>query len=481
MKITIETILQELEIHNRKAIPMVKKAYALAAEIHKEQKRQSGEPYIIHPLTVAKNLLDMEIWDQDTICAALLHDTIEDSDLTKEDIAKIINEPTAELVDGVTKISRMNFTSKNNQNLANTRKIITGLNKDVRIILIKLADRLHNMRTLEFKSPQKQKENAIETMEVFVPLAYSIGAYRIKSELEDLSLMYIEPDEYKKIEERKIKMYKEFYPDLKEMLDKIKRILNDKHIPNKIKFRTKNIFDTYKKIKQGYKLENIYDLYYLKILVDEIDSCFITLGVTHKEYLPISNRFKDYIYNPRTNLYQSIHTTVSGTNNRMTKIKIRTFDMDKVAAFGVPALWNLENGFTREETQKELLKENQFAKRLRELDKTIHDNQEFISSIRSELLTEHVYPYSESGKIIELPKGSTILDFAYAQDETTADKMIKGIVNEKEVGPDYQVGNNDYIKIITGEEVNKDNWDQFAYTIKAQEKIKALQNNKQII
>ena len=221
------------------------------------------------------------------------------------------------MVDGVTKISKMNFSSKQEQNLANTRKIITGITEDVRIIIIKLADRLHNMRTLQFKSEFKQKENALETMEIFVPLAYYIGSYRIKSELEDLSLRYLRPDMYKRIEDMKFKIEEDSDKCLKEMLYKIQMILNSKDIPNEIKVRTKNIYGIYKRMNEGEKLSDIHDLLSLKIMVDEVDDCYRTLGLIHQEYHPINNKFKDYICNPKTNMYRSLHTTVFAPDDRL--------------------------------------------------------------------------------------------------------------------------------------------------------------------
>ena len=476
--IDINMILQELKKHNvsREKLQEVEQSYLIAKEIHKNQYRQSGEPYIIHPLNVAANLLMMEVYDPDTISAALLHDTIEDAeeDFSKEDIAKMINPEVAELVDGVTKMRRMNFSTKTDQALANTRKIINGLTKDVRIILIKLADRLHNMQTLEFKSPEKQKENAIETMKLFVPLSLTIGAYQIKNKLEDLSLKYIEPEAYKRIEEQKNAMEKIENEYLREMGEKIKAILATKEIPNDIILRTQTICTTYKKLKKGYKLENIYDLFYLKILVDEIEDCYQTLCIVHKNNPPINGRFKDYIFNPRTNLYQSLHTTVSDTNGKLIKTKIRTYDMDKVAAYGIPAFWNIKNGKTKEETQDIIRKKCQFAKKLIELDESFKDNEEFFQEINRELLTEHVYTYSHSGEIIELPAGSTALDFACQVFPDSLDKMTGVLVNGKEVSLGYQLKNNDRVQIITKGKINHKNWENYAKTSTAKQKIKSL-------
>ena len=447
--ITIEKILIELKSHgvSEKKLKEVQKAYILAADIHNGQYRQSGEPYIIHPLNVAKNLLDMEIYDPDTISAALLHDTLEDAkiDFKKEDIARKINPTVAELVDGVTKMRRMQFSTKEEQSLANIRKITNGLSKDVRIILIKLADRLHNMRTLQYKSPEKQRENAIETKELFVPLALSIGAYQIKSELEDLSLMYTDPDVFQRITYEKKKLEDQRKEYLLMIKTKISDILKYNNIPNEILFRTKNICTTYQKILQGYKLENIYDLFYLKVLVNELDDCYRTLGLIHQEYPHINGRFKDYISNPRTNLYRSLHTTVA-VDDKPTKIKIRTHDMDKVTAYGVSALWNIKNGMNQEETQDFIKERIPFVKSLMQIDETSKDDYEFIKKAKTNLLTEHVYVY-DGGEIVELPAGSTALDFVYHTRPNLVDKLTNIIVNGKIVSDDYILQNTDSLEI----------------------------------
>lgn len=447
--ITIEDILEELKKHNvtEQDLENVKKSFHLASDIHKNQFRQSGEPYIIHPLNVAKNALNMEIYDADTICACLLHDTIEDGeDFSKEDIARIINPTVSELVDGVTKMRRMNFSTKEEQVLANTRKITNGLSKDVRIILIKLADRLHNMETLDFKKAEKQRENAIETMEIFVPLALSIGAYKIKSDLEDLALKYIEPDAYKQISYQKQKLQEQKKEHLEEIKYKINEILKAKEIPSQILLRTKNICTTYKKILEGYELENIYDLFYLKILVEEVDDCYRTLGLVHGEYPHINGRLKDYISNPKTNLYQSLHTTVSA-NSIPTKVKIRTYDMDKVTAYGVSALWNIKNGMTKEETQEYIKKHIPFIKVLMEIDENSKNNYDFISQANKRLFTEHIYVYDKD-RTIELPYGSTAFDFICTIYPELIDKPVDIIVNEKVVGQDYDLNNTDRVEVI---------------------------------
>ena len=355
--------------------------------------RQSGEQYITHPLNVAYILAEMHA-DRDTLCAALLHDTLEDTSATKKDIADLFNKDVANLVDGVTKLNKMNFSSKQEQNLANTRKIITGITEDVRIIIIKLADRLHNMRTLSFKSEFKQKENALETLEIFVPLAYYIGAYRIKSELEDLSLRYLKPDIYKSIEEKKKLVEDSSSQYLKEMLFKIKSFLDNKNIPNEIKLRTKNIYGIYKRISEGQKLSDIHDLFAIKIMVDEVENCYRTLYYIHNYYHPINDKFKDYICNPKTNMYRSLHTTVFGPNDSLVQTQIRTFDMDKIASFGLSTYWDIEKGKARDIMQEDLKEKYQFFKSLTEINAMFGDNQEFISQIKKELFSDKIYVYT---------------------------------------------------------------------------------------
>ena len=427
---------------------MVKKAYEYASNLHSGQFRQSGEPYIIHPLNVACILADMHA-DSDTICAGLLHDTLEDTNTTKEEIAHDFNQSIANLVDGVTKLAKMNFSSKQDQNYANTRKIITSITDDVRIIIIKLADRLHNMQTLQFKSEFKQKENSLETMDIFVPLAYYIGAYRIKSQLEDLSLQYLYPDKYKKIEEIKSKIELESKNCLEEMLQTINLILNDKNIPHEIKLRTKNIYGIYKRMEQGHKLADIHDLLSLKIMVDDIADCYQTLGLIHSKYHPINDKFKDYICNPKTNMYRSLHTTVFGEEERLVQTQIRTFDMDKIASFGLTAYWDIRKGNARDIMQENLKSKYQFFKSLIEINRVFSDNQDFVRQVKSELFSDRIYVYTTRGDIIELPKGSTTIDFAYSIGPDVGNTMVSAIVNDRVVEPDYVLKNKDRVKIIT--------------------------------
>ena len=477
---TFEQLIEKVsEYLSQEEVEMVKKAYAYANNMHSNQYRENGEPYIVHPTTVAYILAEMHA-DTNTICAGLLHDTLEDTDASKEDISYYFNQDVANLVDGVTKLAKMNFSSKQDQNVANTRKIITGITQDVRIIIIKLADRLHNMRTLQFKSEFKQKENALETLEIFSPLAYYIGAYRIKSELEDLSLKYLKPKMYGTIKEKKEKVELESESILKEMLYKIQTILNNKNIPNEIKIRTKNIYGIYKRLNEGQKMSDIHDLLALKIMVDDIDNCYRTLGVIHNEYHPLNDKFKDYICNPKTNMYRSLHTTVFGPDDKLVQTQIRTFDMDQVASFGLTAYWDFLKGDARNVMQEDLKEKYQFFKSLVEINSMFGDNQQFVNQVKSELFSDKVYVYTTRGDIIELPKGSTVIDFAYKIHTDIGNTMVGAYVNDEFVPVDYELKNKDRVRVITdnlsfGPRVE---WMDKAHTSLAKRKIKEFNKDK---
>lgn len=328
------------------------------------------------------------------------------------------------------------------------------------------------MRTLEYKKEIKQKENALETIEIFVPLAYYIGAYRIKSELEDLSLKYLKPDLYKRIEDKKIIVEEESKPSLNEMVNNISNTLEDKN--HGIKVRTKNIYGIYKRLEEGNKISDIHDLLALKIMVDEIDDCYITLRKVHELYHPINSRFKDYICNPKTNLYQSLHTTVFGPEERLVQTQIRTFDMDKVASFGLTSYWDINKGEARNVMQKDLREKSQFFNSLKDINKSFLDNKEFVSKIKKELLSNNIYVYNMNGEVIELPLGSTPVDLAYKMGPDYGNTLVAAVVNGEYVSLDYPLSNKDIVKIITDDLAfgPKDNLLDIANTSTARKKIK---------
>jgi len=473
MNLTIDNLMELVSNYSVEEKKQILKAYKLACELHHGQMRESGEPYIIHPLSVAYILAEMHA-DADTISAGLLHDTIEDSDITKDDLRELFNKDVATLVDGVTKLAKMNFSSKEDKNAANTRKIITSITADVRIIIIKLADRLHNMKTLEHKKEFKQKENALETMEVFVPLAYYIGAYRLKSELEDLSLKYLKPEAYQNISEKIDIITKENDKWLKEMLYKIKTLLEEKNIPHEIKFRVKNIYGVYKKLEHGLRLNDIHDLFAIKIMVNEIDDCYLALSNVHKLYNPINRKFKDYICNPKTNMYQSLHTTVFAPNDTLVQTQIRTFDMDKINNFGLTAYWDIHNEEARNVMQQALKEKYQFFTSLVEINKVFGDNKEFINQVKKELFEGQIYVYTTKGEIVELPVGATVIDFAYEIHTDIGNTLVGGYVNDEYVGVEHVLHNQDRVRAVTNDRAfgPKPEWENIAVTTKAKRRIR---------
>ncbi len=449
-EVTYEDLMNNVRgyIEEDKSLEIISKAFECAKKLHEGQKRQSGEDYIVHPLSVAFILSEMKA-DSDTICAALLHDTIEDTKMTKEKISVEFNPTIATLVDGVTKISKMNFSSREEQVATNTRKIITSLDEDVRIVIIKLADRLHNMRTLEYKSEFKQKENAVETMEIFVPLAYYLGAYQIKSELEDLSLYYLKPDIYTSIENNIEAIKHDAEGVIRKMLEDIGNILTDNNIPFEHKERIKSIYGLYKQMSKGKKIMDVHDLLAIKIMVDDVKSCYLALGLIHSVYPPINNKFKDYIASPKTNMYHSLHTTVFGLEDYLVQMQIRTYNMEKINNYGLTAYWDLHKHDADATMQKDLKTHFQFFKSIAELNTMTTDNCEFVSMVKKELFDQVIHVYTTKGDIIELPNGSTPIDFAYKLHTDIGNTMIGAVVNDEPVSIDYILRNKDRVKILT--------------------------------
>jgi len=475
MSITIESIIHELKKHgvSSEKAKEVYEAFIIADRIHDGVIRQSGEPYITHPLNVANNLLRWEVYDPDSISAALLHDTIEDAafDYRKQDVAVSINQTVATLVDGVTKLKGMEFSNKEEKNAANTRKLIKATDEDIRVGYIKLADRDHNMRTISWKSEQKQKENAAETLKLFVPLAIKIGNYKAKNELEDLSLKCMDPEAYYLIEERRKIIIEQQRPSLERMAERIQKRLNDKGIKNTIVFREKTINNIYKEINNGHKkIENIYDISYFKILLDSIDDCYLALGVTHSLNTPVNERIKDYISNPR-GFYQSIHTTVLDEEGNERKIKMRTEKMDKRDAYGLIADLNI--GRSIEDIQKEF-SEKWFDKKLQEIDAEYANDVEYYNAVMADVFSDAIFVYGPKGGIT-IPSGSTALDFVcefYSTEELK--KLSSIVVNGIEVPFDYRLKNNDTVKVVCDGKLDQNDWTKYVTTEKAKVKIKRI-------
>ena len=397
----------EIEDYSDEEKSKIRSAYEFADIAHTGQYRCSGEPYICHPTSVAITLAKMNA-DADTICAGLLHDVIEDTDVTYEDVKNEFNEDVANIVDGVTKMSSFRFSTKEEMNLANTRKIMTGIIKDIRIIIVKLADRLHNMSTLDAKSIEKQKENSFETLHIFAPIANSIGAYNMQRELEDLSFKYLEPSNYKRISDDRKRFYEANKHLLEEVSCEIKQLLLNNNIPCEIKDRFKSIYSIFKKEREGFTFSSIQDLLALRVIVDDVIDCYNSLCYIHGLYNPVNSEFRDFISRPYVNKYKSLHTTLFVRNNTLLQAQIRTNEMDKVDTMGICSYWDLYGHKAHEKMQKDLKRDYPFYSVLTTFDDTYTDDQEFMYHTEAELLSSKIFVYDSYGEVVELPYGSNI-------------------------------------------------------------------------
>ncbi|MBQ7076818.1 MAG: bifunctional (p)ppGpp synthetase/guanosine-3',5'-bis(diphosphate) 3'-pyrophosphohydrolase [Lachnospiraceae bacterium] len=443
-----------LKYHPSDDTSMVEKAYEVAKRMHNDQKRKSGEPYINHPVAVAIILADLEM-DKETIIAALLHDVIEDTPMTRDELAGIFGEEVALLVDGVTKLTQLNYEQDKIEAQAETlRKMFLAMAKDIRVIIIKLADRLHNMRTLKYMKPEKQKEKARETMDIYAPIAQRLGISKIKVELDDLSLKYLQPEAYYDLVE-KIQMRKGAREEFIESLVKeVSEHIKNAGIQAEISGRVKHFFSIYKKMVNHDKtIDQIYDLFAIRILVESVKDCYAALGVIHEMYKPIPGRFKDYIAMPKPNRYQSLHTTLIGTNGTPFEIQIRTFEMHRVAEYGIAAHWKYKeasNGKNPDGTEEEKMA---WLRQILEWQKEMPDNKEFMSLLKSDLdlFADSVFCFTPQGDVKNLPVGSTPIDFAYAIHSAVGNRMVGAKVNGKLVPIDYVINNGDRIEIMTSQ------------------------------
>ena len=482
--ITIELLKKKVNTYMKKDWPMIEKAYKHALKYHENQKRESGEPYIIHPLAVAYILSNMHA-DCTTVCAALLHDVIEDTKATYEEIKKDFNEEIAYLVDGVTKFNHLSFNSKDEFLATNIRRIVVSIREDARIIIIKLVDRLHNMRTIEYKRPDRQKDIALQTLEIYVPLAYYIGAYKIKCELENLCLMYLKPDTYGDLSKKLNTIYNSNKKMLHKMLNDTKKKLNSEGIKCNLEIRHKDIYSVYKKTIDRSSIENIHDLLGIEVIVKNKRDCYLALMNIHEMYVPLNFKFKDFIVKPKTNMYQALHTTVFGPGERLVQFQIRTKEMERIATYGLTSYWFKNRRLAKNDMQKDLQKNFQFFKSIEELDSNIVDNIEFVKLIKRELFSENVYVRTSMGEIIELPTNSTPIDFAYKIHSNLGNTMIAAVVNDEIVPFDYQLQMNDRVRIIADSSVYIDRspWVNIAVTTHAKKKIleylKELGKNKE--
>ena len=453
-----ELIASVRKYHPSTDISLIEKAYRIASEAHKGQVRKSGEAYIIHPLCVAIILAELEL-DKETIVAGLLHDVVEDTVMTVEEIATEFSEEIALLVDGVTKLGQLSYDAdKVEVQAENLRKMFLAMAKDIRVILIKLADRLHNMRTLKYMKPEKQKEKARETMDIYAPLAQRLGISKIKIELDDLSLKYLEPEAYYDLVE-KVALRKSVRDDyVQQLVSDVKKHMANAGIKADVAGRAKHFFSIYKKmVNQDKTIDQIYDLFAIRILVDSVKDCYAALGIIHEMYKPIPGRFKDYIAMPKPNMYQSLHTTLIGPTGQPFEIQIRTYEMHRTAEYGIAAHWKYKeasnNGGNPVATTKSEEEKLSWLRQILEWQKDMSDNKEFMSLLKSDLnlFSDTVFCFTPSGDVKNLPTGSTPVDFAYAIHSAVGNKMIGAKVNGKLVPIDYEIQNGDRIEVLTSQ------------------------------
>jgi GTP diphosphokinase / guanosine-3',5'-bis(diphosphate) 3'-diphosphatase len=424
---------------------MIKKAYNLAYEAHKDQRRESGEPYIMHPVEVACILADMGM-DTSTITAGILHDVIEDTEYSHEDISKKFSPEVADLVEGVTKLGKIKYKTKEEQQADNVRKMLLAMAKDIRVILIKLADRLHNMRTLKYMPVDKQKEKAKETFDIYAPLAHRLGMSKIKWELEDLGFRYMNPNEYyfivRKIAEKRVE--RENY--IEEIVDQLKSSLNKANIPSDIEGRPKHFYSIYgKMVKKNRTIDQIFDLTAVRILVDTVKDCYAVLGIVHTIYKPIPGRFKDYIAMPKPNMYQSLHSTVIGPQGKPFEIQIRTFEMHKTAEYGIAAHWKYKEG---EDNADDIDKKLTWLRDILEWQRETSDAEEFMEGFKIDLFSDEVFVFTPKGTVINLPHAATPIDFAYKIHTDIGNSCIGAKINGKMVPLDYQLKTGEIIEIL---------------------------------
>ncbi len=453
-----EQLYQELiekmkTYHPTKDFDMVEKAYRLAVDAHKDQKRKSGEPYIIHPLKVAYILAELEL-DRETIVAGILHDVIEDTVYSYEDISRIFSEEIAVLVDGVTKLGKLSYSTKEEIQAENYRKMFLAMAKDIRVILIKLADRLHNMRTLDFMTPAKQKEKAQETLDIYAPLAHRLGISKIRTEMEDLCFKYLNPDAYYDLETKIEKKRIERESFVNNIVRDVQAKMDEAGIKGKIEGRSKHFFSIYKKmVNQNKTLDQIYDLFAVRAIVDSVRDCYGVLGIVHTMYKPMPGRFKDYIAMPKSNMYQSLHNTLIGPSGEPFEIQIRTWEMHRTSEYGIAAHWKYKEGRTGDKSMKKEEAKLAWLRQILEWQKDMSDNKEYLDTIKLDLniFTDQVYAFTPQGDVIQLAKGSTPIDFAYMIHSAVGNKMVGARVNNKMVPIYWTIQNGDIVEIMTSQ------------------------------
>ena len=470
-----ESLLQKIKENcNNIDIDIVKKAYDLACDAHKNQKRESGEPYVTHPIDVAGILAEMGM-DTSTIVAGLLHDVIEDTEYTYDDIKNIFNVEIADLVQGVTKLGEIEYKTKEEQQADNVRKMLLAMAKDIRVIIIKLADRLHNLRTLRYMPKEKQKQKAKETLDIYAPLAHRLGISKIKWELEDLSFRYLHEDEYydlvKKIAEKRVE--RETY--ISEIKEDLYKRLEESEIDCDIDGRPKHFFSIYKKmVNKNKSIEQIFDLTAIRILVNTVKDCYGVLGIVHTIYKPIPGRFKDYIAMPKPNMYQSLHTTVIGPQGKTFEIQIRTFEMHRTAEYGIAAHWKYKEGENQEDKEHSFENKLAWLRDMLEWQKETSDAEEFIEGFKIDLFTDEIFVFTPKGVVINLPSEATPIDFAYRIHTDVGNRCVGAKVNGKIVPLDYKLKTGEIVEVLTAKNAKGPNidWLNIAKSNQAKSKIR---------
>ena len=477
-EITIQDVIsKKKETTKRVDTKLIMKAYNYAVKHHGEQKRRSGEPYIIHPINVAYILAGVGL-DEATICASLLHDVVEDTDSTDDDLRREFGEEIADMVAGVTKLGTMQFSTVEEQQVEDYRKMFLAMGKDIRVILIKLADRLHNMRTLKYLKRDRQIANAKETMEIYAPLANRLGLYSIKWELEDLGFKYLYPEEYHELVVGIDKKREERLQFIEKIMDNIRAELKKQHIDAEVTGRAKHLYSIYRKMKRDNKtLDQIYDLFALRILVNSVKDCYAALGIVHEMYSPMPGRFKDYIAVPKPNMYQSIHTTLLGEKGTPFEVQIRTWEMHRIAEYGIAAHWAYKEASYFGRKQAVVVNGDKLAwlRETLEWQKDMQDPQEFLNTLKTELFEDEVYVFTPKGKILVLPRGATPIDFAYSIHEEIGNHMMGCKVNSKMMPIITPLKSGDIIEILTSDNQKGPSmdWLKFVKTPKAKNKIQA--------
>ncbi len=453
-------------------LDVINRAYAFALEHHAGKKRLNGDDYISHPLEVANILTDLNV-DYVTLAVALLHETVNHTDATIGDIKEEFGDEIASIVMSISKINRLELPDNKDASAAYLRKVLVGLSEDVRVLFVKLADRLHNMRTIYALSPEEQKAKAQETTSVLIPIAHRLGINSIKSELEDLCLKYTKPDVYNDILEKLNASQEELQDLLQRMKDSISEILTENGINFKIKGRVKSVHSLYNKMDAGKRWDDIYDILALRVFVDTEEDCYLTIGLIHSKFRPMPRRFKDYIANPKANMYQSLHTTVYGIDGHLFEVQVRTYEMDEIAEKGIASHWSYkEKGSIKIQAMME--QKLEMFRNIIEQNNDVSSDTEFASNMSNELLSELIYCYTPKGDVLELPKGATTIDFAYRIHSGVGERMIGAIVNDQIVPLDYELKDGDVVKINTGKEPNPNrDWLNIAKTQQAKSKIKS--------